>query len=156
MCLCHDVKDCPAATLTLEPEGDEKTGPQIRAFHGPIIKQVQDWIMANEGTFKSVDRVKHELKEQFLEKQKKYWSDGSPVILRIQHPIKKSVFTEWHMEETPSLSKLTMDRMRGFIEAIMEFYWDNYQYRIKIDPELASPKFADSTALNRNTYNGTK
>jgi hypothetical protein len=150
------LKDCPAATLTLEPEGDEKTGPQIRAFHGPIVRQVQDWIMANEGVYKSVDRVKYELKDRFLEKQKKYWSDGSPVIIKIQHPTKKGVSTEWHMEELPSLSKLGMSHMRGFIEAIMEFYWNEYEFRIEIDPELADPKFAQSTAVNRNTYHGSK
>ena len=150
------LKDCPCARLTLQQEGDEKTGPQIRAFHGPVIRQVQDWIMANEGVFKSPDRVKYELKEKFLKKEKRYWSDGSPVILKIQHPTKKGVHTEWHLEELPSLSKLSMARMRGFIEAIMEYYWDNYQYRIDIDPELANPKFMKSTSLNRNTYRGTK
>lgn len=135
------LKDCPRATLTLKVEGKEKTHAQMRVFHGTIIEQVQDFIMATEGLYKSVDRIKHELKEMFLIKRKRYWDDGSPVIIKIQHPTKPGVSMDWHFEELPSLSELTVDQARSFIDHILDYCLHEKGLSIEIDPEKRDPKF---------------
>lgn len=136
------LNDCPRATLTLKVEGKEKTHAQMRVFHGPIIEQVQSFIMATEGLYKSVDRIKYELKEMFLIKRKRYWDDGSPVIIKIKHPTREGVFMEWHFEEVPSLSELTVDQARSFIDHILDYYLHEKGLHIEIDPELASYKYS--------------
>ena len=127
------IGDCEDVTMTLEPTSEGKSNAQIRTFHGPIVGQVQAFEMATNGVYKNADRVKHELKEQFLPKQKRYWTDGSPVIIKIQHPERKGVFMEWHMEEVPSLADLTKNQMRGFFDAIMDFYLHTHGLDIQID-----------------------
>lgn len=96
-----------------------------------------------EGVYKSLDRVKHELKDQFLQKQKRYWDDGSPVIIKITHPTKQGVSMDWHFEELPSLASLSIDQARSFIDHIIDYFHQKYQYPIVIDPALADPKFQD-------------
>lgn len=108
--------------ITIEPYKRLKTWEQLKAFHGPILQQIQADVQEREGVFKSLDRIKDELKNKFLTKEKKYWSDGSPVLLQISHPEKKGVTMTWHMEEVPSLADLTVDRMNSFISEILEFY----------------------------------
>lgn len=128
-----EIGDCENVTLIIKPEGDEKTSAQIRAFHGPILEQIQAWEMATNGVYKTKDRIKHDLKERFLQKKRRYWSDGSPVIIRIQHPEKKGVSMDWHMEEVPSMAKLTKNQMREFIDAIRDYYLHEYALDIQID-----------------------
>lgn len=137
------LADNPEAMLLLKPIDNPKTHRQLRTFHGPIIEQVQSFIMATDGVYKSVDRIKYDLKEQFLQKRKKYWDDGSPVIWKIQHPTKPGVCMEWHVEEVPSLSELSIDEARGFINDILEFYLHERGLTIVIDPDEADPKFKD-------------
>jgi len=136
------LNDCPRATLTLKQEGKEKTHAQMRTFHGPIIEQVQAFVMATDGLYKSVDRIKHELKEMFLQKKKRYWDDGSPVIIKIQHPTKEGVFMEWHMEEVPSLTELNISQARSFIDHILDYYLQRGLV-IEIDETKASSKITD-------------
>lgn len=131
-----EIGECENVIVTVMPQGEEKTNAQIRAFHGPILKQLQDFEMSFYGRYKTKDRIKHELKEAFLQKKKRYWSDGSPVILRIQHPEKKGVTMDWHMEEVPSLAKLTKAQMREFFEAIREHYLHTYALDIQIGPDV--------------------
>lgn len=138
-----ELADNPEAQLILKPMDNPKTHRQLRTFHGCIVHQVQDFTMAIDGVYKSADRVKYELKEQFLQKRKKYWDDGSPVVWKIQHPTKDGVFTEWHVEEVPSLSELSIDDFRGFIDSILEFYLHERGLTIIIDPTEADPKFKD-------------
>jgi hypothetical protein len=88
--------------------------------------------MSTNGLYKTKDRIKHELKEMFLTKKRRYWSDGSPVIIIIRHPEKKGVFMEWHMEEVPSLAKLTKNQMREFFDAIRDHYLHNFSLDIQI------------------------
>lgn len=127
-----DIGECEAVTVIIKPESDGKTNAQIRTFHGPILEQIQAWEMAINGLYKTKDRIKHEVKEMFLQKRRRYWSDGSPVIIKIQHPEKKGVFMEWHMEEVPSLSKLTKNQMREFFDAIRDHYLHNHGLDIQI------------------------
>ena len=108
--------------VTIEPYKRLKTWEQLKAFHGPILQQIQADVQEREGVFKSLDRIKDELKNKFLDKEKKYWSDGSPVLLQIAHPEKKGVSMTWHMEEVPSLADLTVEQMNSFISEILEFY----------------------------------
>lgn len=138
-----ELADVPEARLTLCPESNPKTHRQLRTFHGPIIEQVQDFYMAIDGVYKSADRVKHELKQMFLTPVKKYWDDGSPVIIRISHPTKKDVKMDWHMEELPSLGDLSIEQMRSFINAVMEYFLHERGLVIEIDPQMADPKFND-------------
>ena len=58
----------------------------------------------------------------FLPKEKQYYTDGSPVMLILQHPERKGVTYQWHLEKTPSLADLSIEQMRGFIDAILEYY----------------------------------
>jgi len=139
----YQITDNPEAMLILQPVENPKTYRQLRTFHGPIIHQIQDFIMATEGVYKSRDRIKFDLKDQFLQKRKKYWDDGSPMVWKIQHPTKEGVYTEWHVEEVPSLSDLSIDDARCFINAILDFYLHERQLTIVIDPDNADPKFKD-------------
>lgn len=131
-----EIAHCENVIVTVMPEGEEKTNAQIRAFHGPILEQIQAFEMATNGRYKTKDRIKHELKEMFLQKKKRYWTDGSPVILRIQHPEKKGVTMDWHMEEVPSLAKLTKNQMREFFDAIREYYLHNFALDIQIGDDV--------------------
>ena len=131
-----EIQDCENVLLIVKPEGEAKTSAQIRAFHGPILEQIQAWEMATNGKYKTKDRIKYELKDQFLKKQRRYWSDGSPVIIKIQHPEKKGVFMDWHMEEVPSLSKLTKNQIREFFDAIRDYYLHEFALDIQIGDEM--------------------
>lgn len=138
-----ELEDCPNAVLILKQDSLDKTHRQLRTFHGTMIEQIQAFIMATEGLYKSADRIKQELKDQFLTKVKRYWDDGSPVILKIAHPTKPGVSMDWHMEETPSLSTLSIDQMRAFIDAILDYYLHTAGLHIEIDPDLASHRYTD-------------
>ncbi len=116
------IGQCENVVLIVKPVENEKTLQQLRAFHGPILEQIQAFEEASTGHYKTTDRIKYELKERFLEKKKRYYSDGSPVIIKIQHPAKESVTMDWHFEELPSLADLSKDQMRGFIDAILDYY----------------------------------
>ena len=131
-----EIGDCESVTLVVKPESPAKTNKQIRAFHGPILEQIQSFEMAINHVYKTKDRIKHELKDTFLTKQRRYWSDGSPVIIKIQHPERKGVFMDWHMEEVPSLSKLTKNQMREFFDAIRDHYLHNCGLDIQIGDDL--------------------
>lgn len=120
-------------SVSIEPYKRLKTWEQLKAFHGPILQQIQADVQNREGVFKSLDRIKDELKNKFLTKEKKYWSDGSPVLLQIAHPEKKGVTMTWHFEETPSLADLTVEEMNGFISEILEFYLHEQGLDIQID-----------------------
>jgi len=82
------------------------------------------------------DMVEEQFTEMFLTKQRRYWSDGSPVIIKIQHPERKGVFMDWHMEEVPSLAKLTKNQMREFFDAIRDHYLHNCGLDIQIGDDL--------------------
>ena len=138
-----ELSDLQEARLELAPLENPKTHRQLRTFYGCIVPQVQAFDLANDGVYKSADRVKFELKDRFLERNKRYWDDGSPVILRIKHPSKPGVGMDWHMEELPSLSSLTIDQMRSFIDRILHFYLHELGFHIEIDPGKASPAFVD-------------
>lgn len=75
-----ELADVPEAELVLTQAVNPKTHRQLRTLHGPIIAQIQDFYMAVDGVYKSADRVKHELKAQFLQPIKKYWDDGGVAI----------------------------------------------------------------------------
>ena len=117
-----EAGNCDSAKIIIKLGGDEKTAPQMRAFYGAIIEQVSAFEMDVNGVFKSNDRIKDELKRAFLPLRKRYWSDGSPVIIKIAHPEKKGVTVDWHVEEVPSLADLSMDEMRAFFDAIISHY----------------------------------
>lgn len=133
----RDIMQCqdePQVEITIRPERKGKTQEQLGAFHGPMLDQIQADYMAKDGVYKSTDRIKYELKEAFLTKEKKYWSDGSPVLLQIAHPEKKGVTMTWHMEQVPSLADLSMDEMRSFIDAILTYFLHERGLTIVIDP----------------------
>ena len=130
-----NLEDEPDVLVTIEREKTPKTWPQIKTFHGPIVEQVQAFIEQTEGVYKSPDRVKAILKNMFLEKEKLYWSDGSPKMVTIPHPERKNVSMEWHEARLPSLADLSIEQMRAFIEAILEYYFHECELIIEIDPE---------------------
>jgi hypothetical protein len=43
-------------------------------------------MMATQGVYQCAEKIKHDLKEMFLHKEKQYYTDGSPVMLTLQHP----------------------------------------------------------------------
>ena len=133
LAMCEDEQDIE---VIIRREKQPKTWAQISAFHGPIIEQIQADEMAREGLYRSEDRVKQELKEMFLKKEKQYYNDGSPVIIKIQHPERKGVTYDWHFEKLPSLADLTLQQMRGFIDEILNHFLHERGLRIVIDPEL--------------------
>ncbi len=130
-----ETLDCPEVEMRLRPVGKNKTLAQLGVFHGPIIEQIQAHYMAAEGVYKCRDRIKSELKDQFLPKKKQYWDDGSPVLVKIPHPEKKGVWYHWHLEQTPSLSTLTLDQFRDFIDAIIAHFLHETGLSIEIDPD---------------------
>lgn len=138
-----ELADVPEAELVLTQAVNPKTHRQLRTFHGPIIAQIQDFYMAIDGVYKSADRIKHELKQQFLQPVKRYWDDGSPVILRITHPTKPDTGFDWHFEELPSLASLDIEQMNSFITSILEYFLHQRGWVIEIDPDKADPKFTD-------------
>ena len=104
------IGDCENVELIIKPQSEGKSNAQIRAFHGPILEQIQSFEMATNGVYKTKDRIKHDLKEAFLQKQRRYWSDGSPVIIKIQHPERKGV--KEVPEINPNSIKLAENRLR--------------------------------------------
>jgi len=129
------LDDEPDVLVTVAREKTPKTWPQIKTFHGPIVEQVQAFIEQTEGVFKSPDHVKAILKNMFLEKEKVYWNDGSPKMVTIPHPEREKVSMEWHEARLPSLADLSIEQMRAFIEAILEYYFHECDLIIEIDPE---------------------
>ena len=130
-----EMLDCPEVEMRLRPVGKDKTLEQLAVFHGPIIEQIQAYYMAAEGIYKCRERIKSELKDQFLPKKKQYWDDGSPVLVKIPHPEKQGVWYQWHLEQTPSLSTLTVDGFRGFIDAILSHFLHSEGLSIEIYPD---------------------
>ena len=137
-----ELADVPEAELVLTQAVNPKTHRQLRTLHGPVIAQIQDFYMAVDGVYKSVDRIKHELKQQFLQPVKRYWDDGSPVIIQITHPTKTGVKMDWHMEELPSLASLDIEQMNSLIASILEYFLHERGLSIEIDPDKADPMLA--------------
>ncbi len=133
--MCEEAhENYPNAELliTIQRLKDPKSWEQIKAFHGTIREQVQGFHESN-GTWKPLDKIKKELKEQFLEPEKEYYSDGSPVMLKIAHPEKKGVVYEWHKEVIPSLADLSKEQMTTFISDIIDHFWHKHGYSIIIE-----------------------
>jgi hypothetical protein len=126
------LPDCENLVLKITEEKNPKTYKQIKAFHGTVCEQVQACYLEQDGEFQSLDKVKQGLKEQFLGREKQYYSDGSPVMLKLPHPERKGVFYEYHHTELPSLADLSIEQMRSFIDAIIEYFWHNRGWQIVI------------------------
>jgi hypothetical protein len=134
-----EIKSMPEGQevlLIVKPRGKEKTNPQLRAFHGPVLEQIQAWEQETNGVYKDRDHIKHELKHQFLPRVKQYFDDGAPKLVKVPHPEKKNVFVNWHVEETPSLAKLTKSEMRDFFDAFREYYLHECGLDIQIGDDL--------------------
>lgn len=131
LALCEDEPDIE---IIIRREKRPKTWSQIKVFHGPIVDQIQADYMAREGVYKSEDRIKQELKEMFLKKEPQFYNDGSPVIIKIQHPERKGVTYDWHYEKLPSLADLSIEQMRDFIDAILNYFLHERGLDIQIDP----------------------
>jgi hypothetical protein len=123
--------DADGLTLIIK-DGRMRSPEQNRAFHGTVLDQVQQAHMDVDGEFISKDRLKEKLKEQFLPKVKRYYEDGSPVMVKIPHPEKPSVFFHWHFEEVPSTADLTVEQFTGFLNEIKAHYLHNYGAAIEI------------------------
>lgn len=121
--------------LTIERLKDPKTFEQLKGFHGELLHQVKKCLEEQDGISKPKDKIKRNLKEQFLGYEKEYYSDGTPVVVKIPHPDKKGVFCEWHKESLPSLADLTKERMSNFIEEIIEHFLHERGWPIVIDPD---------------------
>ena len=126
-------EDEPDVEVIIRREKRPKTWPQLKVFHGPIIEQIQSDMMATQGVYQCAERIKNDLKEMFLPKEKQYYTDGSPVMLTLQHPERKGVTYQWHLEQTPSLADLSIEQMRGFIDAILEYYLHERGLQIVIE-----------------------
>lgn len=131
----NDLRNIEFADIVLiiEEIGDRKTLSQLKAFHGPVLDQVQRCHLENEGEYRSTDKIKEQLKDQFLEKKPIYWSDKTPVMAKVEHPEKDGVFFQYHVKATPSLSELSIAEMNNFITDIIDYYWQNYNWSIVID-----------------------
>lgn len=120
-------------SVEIKPYVRSKTYEQLKAFHGVVVPQVQGIIEKFEGMCYTTERVKDDLKAAFLKKVKEFYSDGSPVLIKLPHPEKKGVFYMWHKEDVPSLADLKVDEMNQFISDIIAHFWDAYQESIVID-----------------------
>jgi len=117
-----NTEDTEDVLIIIRREKQPKTWKQLKVLHGPIIEQIQSFYMATEGSYISSDVIKADLKERFLPKEKQYYSDGSPVMIKIKHPERKGVTFDWHMEKVPSLSDLSIEQMRSFIDAVLMYF----------------------------------
>jgi len=70
------LEDCEDVELIIRREKRPKTWPQLKVFHGTILEQVQAFYDSTDGVYYSLDRIKADLKEMFLPKEKQYYSDG--------------------------------------------------------------------------------
>lgn len=133
--LSNDIKDIESQEilLTIEPVRRTKTLQQLRAFHGTVLDQLQQCHMEMDGEYMSKDKIKFQLKERHLDKKLLYWSDGTPVMNKVEHPEKPGVYFQYHVKTVPSLRDLSKEEMSKFIEAIIYEYWHNYNYQIKIE-----------------------
>lgn len=136
--LSNDIKDIESQEilLTIEPVRRTKTLQQLRAFHGTVLDQVQQCHMEHDGEYMSKDKIKYSLKERFLDKRPLYWSDGTPVMNKVEHPEKPGVYFQYHVKTVPSLADLTKEQMMRFIEAIISEYWHNYQFSIVLNEKV--------------------
>lgn len=136
--LSNDIKDIESQEilLTIEPVRRTKTLQQLRAFHGTVLDQVQQCHMEMDGEYMSKDKIKFQLKERHLDKKLLYWSDGTPVMNKVEHPEKPGVYFQYHVKTVPSLADLTKEQMMRFIEAIISEYWHNYQFSIVINEKV--------------------
>lgn len=123
-----------SVVVMIEEIKDFKTINQLRGFHGTLLEQVQRYYLETDGEYKSLDKIKNELKEQFLDKVPLYWSDTTPVMNKIEHPEKKGVFFRYHVKVTPSLSGLSKDEMRHFIDKIIYYFSNTCNWHIVIEP----------------------
>ncbi len=112
---------------------DKKSYAQIKAFHGTILDQVRECHIQNEGEIIPKDRLKQHLKAKFLEPQKLFWSDGTTVTQKVEHPDRPNVYFNIAVTKIPSLASLTKEQMTDFISRIIDFYWTNYQFSIVIE-----------------------
>jgi hypothetical protein len=129
------IGECLFCEVVIREPYRGKTAAQLAAFHGTIIDQVQIHYMDTEGVYKGRDMIKAELKDQFLPKEKQYYSDGSPLIRTIKHPERKGVTYQWHEEKPPSLAKLSLDDCRAFIDAILNWFYHERGLTIVIEPK---------------------
>ena len=81
LAMCEDEPD---VEVIIRREKRPKTWPQLKVFHGPIIEQIQSDMMATQGVYQCAERIKNDLKEMFLPKEKQYYTDGTPVMPTIK------------------------------------------------------------------------
>jgi hypothetical protein len=129
------LPDCENLVLVIKEEKISKTWEQIKCFHGPIVSQVQECHLEQDGEFLSLDKVKYRLKEQFLTKEKQYFSDGSPLTVKVPHPERANVWYEYHFSSVPSLADLSIEQFRSFIDEIISFYLHERSWSIVIEPK---------------------
>lgn len=120
-------------SVEIKPYVRSKTYEQLKAFHGVVVPQVQAFIEDREGMHYTPERVKDDLKAEFLQKVKQYYSDGTPVMVKMQHPEKPKVSYMWHFEKTPSLADLKVDEMNQFLSDIIAHFWEKHGESIVID-----------------------
>lgn len=127
------LPDCENLVLAIREEKTPKTYEQIKAFHGTVCEQAQACYLEQDGEFMSLDKVKQGLKEQFLVREKQYYNDGTPVMLKLPHPERKGVFYEYHYEALPSLADLSIEQMRSFIDSIIAHFLHDRGFQIVIE-----------------------
>ncbi len=136
--LSEDIKDIESESIlmTIQFVKNSKTLQQLRVFHGAILDQVQQCHMEHDGEYMSKDKLKYQLKDRHLDKVPMYWSDGSPIMNRVEHPEKAGVYFQYHVKTVPSLADLSKEQMMRFIEAIISEYWHNYQFSIVLNEKV--------------------
>lgn len=121
-------------SIEIKPYVRSKTWEQLKAFHGVIVPQVKAFIEDREGISYTIERIKDDLKNTFLSKAKQFYSDGTPVMVKMAHPDKKNVHYMWHLETVPSLADLKVDEMNQFISDIIAHFWEAHGEGIVIEP----------------------
>ena len=123
-------------SIEIKPYVRPKTWEQLKAFHGIIVPQVKAFIENREGMSYTVERIKDDLKAEFLQKVKQYYDDGTPVMIKMAHPDKKNVSYLWHFEKVPSLADLNVSEMNQFISDIIAHFWEKHGESIVIEQRL--------------------
>lgn len=118
--------------LTAEEPLRYKTYEQLKAIHGPLRKGVQAYYRDVEGIKMSLDKVKWDLKCQFLGLWPRYHDDGTPKYMEIGGE-------KWHLKEVPSLRELSVEQADEFITNVIHWYRENKDWEISINPPYARP-----------------
>jgi len=104
--------------ITFEELKDKRSLQQLRYFHGPLLKSVQEFYQETEGMTYTFDRVKHMLKVEYLGYSLQYWDDETPKLVGM--PDLNGNIVMVHFSTLPTLANIGFEEMKQFISMIIQ------------------------------------